>query len=67
VDIIQLFAAIITSTVVKINRGPEVPLLGQLGTVDIYRGMWDPPVRKLRGDLIAAFQCLKGAFKKDGE
>jgi len=27
----------------------------------------DPEKRRLRGDLLAAFQCLKGAYRKDGE
>lgn len=35
----------------KVNRRSEVPLLGQLGTLDMYRGIWVSLVRNSYPDL----------------
>ena len=30
-------------------------------------GWFSPERRRLQGDFVAAFQCLKGAYEKDGD
>lgn len=44
----------------KIIRGLE-----QLSCEESLRELFSPEKRRLQGDLVAAFQCIDGTYKKD--